>query len=161
MTDQQKLEEEAAKVAYASYHQTPPVLEWGNEHIGKTWLRVATAMRDFWAAHCCCGDPSADAVVHRIKSPCYRVGPAEPEMGLGEVLRKAADYVDKTLGQHATTVGQLRKHADRLDADSQQRERDIERGRRFCNIRQISSARDDCELADLGKAVRLAVEAEK
>jgi hypothetical protein len=33
---------------------------------------------------------------------------------------------------------------------------DIEIGRRFCNIRQISSARTDAELADLGAAVRLA-----
>lgn len=33
---------------------------------------------------------------------------------------------------------------------------DIDVGRRFCNIRQISSARTDEELADLGAAVRLA-----
>jgi hypothetical protein len=141
VTDQQKLIKEAAKVARTAWYANVTAPD------SDQWQRVARGQKDFWASH------------------------AEPEMGLGEVLRQAAEYVDKRVtiksgltGETLASSAWLRKEALRLDAETQQRERDVRIGRAIRKRFYIEDTKakpfDDIDLT-LGIAAREAVEAEK
>ena len=130
--------EEAATIARETFN--------GPGYAGKVaWVAVATAMKSFWASH------------------------AEPEMGLPEVLRKAAEYIDANWSAHygKTAVERLNSEADRLDADSQQGERDVRIGRAVWSLGRNSTMKHDGpyegdeHMRQLGAAVREAVETEK
>jgi hypothetical protein len=147
MTDQQKLEE-AAKVAYEAEGFSH--WEYVSGPVKNRYMRSATAMRTFWASH------------------------AEPEMGLAGALRMVSDYLMgaapvpvSAWGGNSTpawSVYALRKEADRLDADSQQRDRDITVGKAIRKRFYVEDTKakpfDDIDLT-LGRAAREAVGAEK
>ena len=144
MTDQQKLIEEAAKVAFAAHWGTEPYRWHGGEQ--ERFANIATAMRDFWASH------------------------AEPEMGMGEVLRRARDAdfgrLPCTDHKHDPTMithKRLSQEIDRLDAATQQRERDVRIGRAISawDDQYRMTGEQGRYIAELGKAAREAVEAEK
>lgn len=157
MSDE-KLIEEAAKLAFEMHFDC----KWDQYRGSKdSWFDIARRMRDFWAAHCSCGNPSADAVVHRIKSPCYHATPAE--MDTAAVLRKAAEHVRSQRHRDLDVAAtDLEQEADRLDQEQRENDRDVRIGRRLRKAQGVdTSFIGDESLRRLGARCREAVEAEK